>query len=262
MKLIKKIYKRPDCEKCLNTRVVEFTDNLYGIRTKDCQCVKYDDRVERLKKSRIPENYIEFEYDDYDHDIVKDEKDATNAELKSNKKDREQNRNMHIVLGKMMKEHQKVYDNGVDILLYGPKACGKTMLGVVYLKSMILEYGYSGLFTTGEELILLAMEKSNFKSDDSFNGLTFESLLNVDFLMIDGFDKLMNSKIYPMMKVTINTIIKQRKNDNKMFILTSEKDLDTSRNFVSEMVYTLKSLPFKGSCIDKVRESLDKTLGL
>lgn len=250
MKSIDKIYSLHDCKMCKNTRTVPFIDKVLGKRTKDCECVSYQSRLNNLRRARLPDSYIIFEYKDYDTDIAE-----TVDERTINKQSK-------TALGQIIKKHKIVNENGIDVLLYGPKACGKTMLGTVYLKTMILKHGYTGLFTTGEELILMAMEKSNFKSDDTFNGLTLEALLQVDFLMIDGFDKLLNSKIYPMVKVTINTILKQRKYNKKKFILTSETDLSRANEFVSEMVYTLKSLPLKGCCVEKVREDLDKTLGL
>lgn len=250
MKSIDKIYSLQDCETCKNTRIVPFTDKILGKRTKDCACVCYQSRLNNLRRARIPDNYIIFEYKDYD------------TEIAETKEERTINKHTKTALGAILRKHKIVHNNGIDILLYGPKASGKTMLGTVYLKTMILKHGYTGLFTTGEELILMAMEKSNFRSGDTFNGLSIEALLSADFLMIDGFDKLMNSKIFPMVRVTINTILKQRKYNKKKFILTSEEDLSRDGEFITEMVYTLKSLPLKGCCVDKVREDLDKTLGL
>lgn len=252
MKSIKEIYTLNDCPICKNTRLVYYVDKKISDikRTKDCSCVGYKSRLSNLKRARIPDSYIVFEYKDYNPDIC------------TRVTDVEHNKKMHGAIGKLITKHDKIKEMGVDLLLYGPKACGKTLLGAMFLQKMILKFGYTGMFVTAEELILMATEKSSWNKEEEFNGITLEDLINVDFLMIDGFDKLVDTKVFPMVKVIINSVMKQRKHSKKNFIITSSKDLPVSNEFVAPMSYTLKAIELRGCYAEVVRKNLDKELGL
>jgi DNA replication protein DnaC len=254
MKTIKEIYRLPNCKKCENTRSVEYIDALLGSRTKACECVNYRSKLSLLRKSRIPDNYIGFEFSDYVPNTTESE--STN----------QQNEWMIEDLKVCVKKHKLLRDEGYDLLLVGGAASGKTMLGTVVLKTLILKYGYSGIFTTAEELLMMSLDKISFGQKNHVPEITFEMLYDVDFLFIDNFQMISRLDNLPqMVMVVVSDFIKRRKASKKPMILTSQWSIEQllqQQGFVSEMLYTLQSFRLRGTYSVQQRGMQLSKLGL
>jgi len=252
MRSQEELYALPNCLVCHNSRVVPYKDPVLGDRTIECGCCQYRKKINILRKSHIPNAYVQYELGDYQMEAG-DDADVWKSNKKSVKK-----------LVGLLKNHKTVVRESVDILLYGGVSVGKTMLGCVMLKEYILQHGYTGKFVTSDELIVLAMNKTRF----NFDGLTLDDFLDVDFLMIDNFHTLVNLddlKIKGMVKVYLSEFFQKRKHEGKSFILTSKLSLAplmTRRVFVETMAYTLMDIRIGGRRGETKRMERAKMLGL
>lgn len=251
MKKISNLYTLPDCGICHNERVVTYVSERLGERTKSCDCTNYSKRIKTLKKARIPENLIEYEIEDYE-----------NVDRSTTKTVKSYAKKITEDLRTVIDERHKILrSKAYDILFAGEKGYGKSVLAVATLKKMILEHGYTGMFITGEELLLIAIEKNKFNSGDTFNGISIDELLSVDFLLIDGYDVLLQDKVYTMAKIVVDGIIRQRKNDNKCFIITAGRDVTAKEELPSELSRRLITFKLKGSVIKKIKDERKKDFG-
>lgn len=261
MKTKEEIFKLRDCCICDNTRKVAFDDDVYKNKYRACSCTKYQKNLNLLKKSRIPDCYISFEFNDYIHTVY-DLFDVDNKII--NQEDTDENEKSYNHLTKLMSDHRDIYNDAIDILLSGGCSTGKTLLATSFLKNLILIGGYSGVFVTSEELITLANEKNNYNGDRELSGgYTLENLIDVDFLLIDGFEEfaLLELNKNSMTKITINKFLKERKFNKKSFILTSGMVLTklVSKGTVPGMVYTIVEIQLRGKNTKMIRSNiLDK----
>lgn len=252
MKKIKDIYKMPNCKICNNTRVVDYISARLGKRTKSCICTKYKKNLKMLKCSRIPDCFIEYEIDDYANLDRSNYKDVIKNYV---------NKTVENVRSLLNDKCQIVREKSYDIMFAGHSGTGKTVLAVATLKKMILDHGYSGMFVTGEELVLMAIGQSKFNAGEIVNGISIDKLLEVDFLLIDGYEALLQEKLFSTVKIIIDGIIKQRKNDKKCFIITVNRDVSKSDELSSELTYRLIPFILKGSVVKIVTSSRKKDIG-
>lgn len=254
MKTIKEVYSLPDCKKCANTRTVQYVDKRLGPenRRTQCSCVLYGKNFGKLKRSRIPDGYLKFEFSDYRPDIT-DKIDH----VKVNKK-------THYNIVSLVGKHKILKQEGIDLLFVGGYSSGKTLLASVLLKELIMKYGYTGMFVTADEIVEAAYNKMKYEKIK--NGLELEELIKPDFILIDGFDKLVLLQGIPTIVINyINVIVKKRKHMGKGFIMTSRQTLSQLRKngqYISEMIYTVKDFLLYGKCTDDIRNDKLKRLGL
>jgi len=252
MKTSDEIYNLQDCSKCMNTRRISYEDPYLGVRDKQCSCVDYKKRVAILKKARIPKTYLGYELCDYKAEIGGEECWGANHESFRR-------------LVKASHNHKTILHEAIDILIYGGVSCGKTMLATIILKNMILDYGYTGVFVTADELVTLAMEKTRFGVDNDF---TLDSLTDVDFVVVDNFHRVVDlddARVSGTIKIILNDFFQQRKHNGKSFILTSHGSLRSllqKQRFVDNLAYTVVGFKFQGNCGADVRKRKEESLGL
>ena len=228
MKTIEEVYNTEiDCSTCGNTRRIRYVDPILGNREQSCKCVGYKKNIEKLKRSRIPKRYLGYDFSDYIHEVG--DKNAWAA-----------NKKAHTAIVDVVSQHSVVVENAIDNLIYGGKSCGKTMMGCIMLKQLILEHGYSGVFITSDELITLAMDHARYE-----RASTLDEILDVDFLLIDNFHKLAvldTLKINDNARLVLDDFFSKRKNNGKCFILTSIMSVEAllkKKRFIIEMAYTI-----------------------
>ncbi len=248
MKDKKAIYKLPRCNICNDTRVMTKTDSHFGEITVACKCVDYGSKLDRLRKARIPDNNIGWELSDYTPELysVVNKAPLTSEEVGKNK--------VAVTnIQEILKSHRIVSDNGIDIFLGGGVACGKSLLATVMLKTLILKYGYSGLFVTADQIVLMAQDKISFNKTD-YKGPTYDEMMEVDFLLIDGFHNLIGLNVSTLTKITIRSLLKERKSMKKSFIMTSRssfKEMINLDQICGEFAHTRQEIRLRGQFVNQ-----------
>ena len=226
MKTIQELNRMPDCPICGNLRKIEFEDRILGKRYKNCKCTNYYKQLRFfLEDARIPSAYKLWDWDDYKPNVAEGiEEEGNRAVVKS------------------LKEYLKRPAKKMNLLFSGPPVCGKTLLASIFMRELMLKHHYSGKFVNNNELVMLAYDYTNFKITESETGLTFEELVEVDVLFIEGYDKL-QAKINTMSEAFIGNLIKQRVFRNKGHILTANKNykqLTAAGGYTTDLINSVK----------------------
>lgn len=243
---VKSLFKPSDCSICNNTREVDIRDPLYGIRKHACRCTRVEEGYKFYMRSRIPDNYQHYTWEDYNnHDNSTNVKSFTTLKRLCTDK-----------LYQLVKE-------GVDLLLTGSIATGKTMLGCIALREYTLR-GYTALYIRGEQIAMFMDKQRTFDKEQNDYDFTLAELYDSKVLMIDGFDNMCAESFPPMIRISINELLKERKRKGLSHILTSRMsitELGEKNRFLGEMVYTIFELAFQGSYLKTARQNLVTRLG-
>lgn len=239
------------CKLCGDTRVVEYVDPIIGKRFKSCCCTSYQKSMARVKNSNIPKRFINRGFENYDVSV-------------GGESNSEKNKSTIDKLILTVKKHETVVRNGYDIIISGGVSSGKTMVGCILLKELMLQHGYSGHFLTGEELITLAIAKNKFDNGASSK---LDDISEMDFVLIDDFDLLVNlddARISNNIFCILQNFFSHRKNTNKSFILTSAltfKELLSRDRFISKLSYTAMRFRLYGNYMKNKRGEITKNIG-
>jgi DNA replication protein DnaC len=249
------VFATPTCTKCNNSRFVPYVDRVFGSMKKACSCVdEHKKRVRNLKASRIPTTYLGYEFCDYAPESGPEDAWESNKKNFNN-------------LVKTVQQHRIIKQEAIDILITGGVSCGKTLLAIVTLKELIMKHNYNGVYVTADELYTMAMEKSKYSNDSELN-FDLDSLLDVDFLLIDTFNKLNSieeSRTSVAVMSVLSMLFQRRKNSGKSFILTSTvplKALLQRQKFIDTLAYTVVPYRFQGNVGAEHRKSKTELLGI
>jgi len=217
MKTTEEIYRLPDCKVCGNTRRVKYTDRVLGERWKTCGCMVYQKRLDLLRSSKIPEGYLGYEFEDYRPEIGEDPK-----FIESNRKTLEE-------LRLCVDKHDVLVKDKISLYIYGEGLSGKTLLSTVVLKSLILQHGYRGVFVTGDELLLMALDE--IKLGGSTHGRerrwNFYELEEADFMLLDGLQNIspVDKTVPELVRVFVSDFVRKRIFSGKPMIVTGNQAL-------------------------------------
>lgn len=242
---------KKSCSVCKNTRVVEYVDPILGKRFRTCVCTASQKNLLKLRTSNIPKRFMQRTFKNYNVDC-------------GSEKETDRNKNTIDNLKLLVEKHDTVTKMGYDVVLSGGVSCGKTMVGCILLKELIMRHGYSGYFLTAEELITMAIGKNRI---DQELASKFDEISAVDFVMIDDFDLLVNlddKRISGNVFYILENFFSSRKNTNKSFILTSKLTLKTlieRDRFISKLSYTAMKFRLYGNYTRIKRSEITKNIG-
>jgi DNA replication protein DnaC len=127
----------------------------------------------------------------------------------------------------------KVVEKGIGLYIHGEHGISKTTNSIIILKKAIDLY-YRCFFWKSSDIIDFI--KSSWKNE--YRRIFYEYIINtVDFLVIDDVARLF-IKYEEDEKVFVDRIFTKRDDMNLVTILTANQNLETSKNFFGESLYS------------------------
>ena len=183
------------CQKCGNSgwALVEGTSAV-----ERCAC-QHEIRIAKLlKRSNIPERYINYSLGSYS---------PNNASQK----------NAKLIAQKFLDSFPSVENFGRGICFIGPVGIGKTHISVAILKNIITEKAIDGLFY-GFRSLLKEIQASWNEHAQTSQVEIFRHVMDATVLVLDELGADMST---PWINDTVSYIIESRYNDQKITIFTS-----------------------------------------